>query len=260
MSINAAEVLVETHGRVGLITLNRPEVLNALNNALMDGLTAAVEAFDADQDIGCIVITGSSKAFAAGADIEAIRPMGYMDAYKADLVTRNWEAVTRCRKPVIAAVAGFALGGGCELAMMCDMIYAADNARFGQPEIKLGVIPGAGATQRLPRAVGKAKTMDLCLTGRLMDASEAERAGLVARIFPADKLLEETLAAATFIASQSLPVLMMMKECVNRAFESPLAEGILFERRTFHANFDLHDQEEGMSAFLEKRKPRFEHR
>lgn len=260
MSEVSSVVLSEIRGRVGLITLNRPEVLNALNDELMDRLGEVVAAFEADDGVGCIVLTGSGKAFAAGADIEAIRKMGYMDAYKANLIGRNWEAVARCRKPVIAAVAGYALGGGCELAMMCDMIFAADNARFGQPEIKLGVIPGAGATQRLPRAIGKAKAMDLCLTGRLMDAAEAERAGLVARIIPAEKLLEETLAAADFIAAQSLPVAMMMKECVSRAFESSLAEGVMFERRVFHANFDLKDQEEGMTAFLEKRKPRFEHR
>jgi enoyl-CoA hydratase len=252
--------LIETHGRVGLIRLNRPEALNALNDGLMDEVTEALKDFEANEDIGCIVITGSEKAFAAGADIAAMKHWGYMDTYKANFVTRNWEQVARCRKPVIAAVAGFALGGGCELAMMCDFIIAAENAKFGQPEIKLGVIPGAGGTQRLPRAVGKAKAMEMCLTGRLMDAAEAERSGLVARIVPTSKLIEETLATATAIAGYSLPVVMMMKEAVSRAYESSLAEGLLFERRSFHANFDLEDQEEGMTAFLEKRPAKFRHR
>jgi enoyl-CoA hydratase len=253
-------VLVETHGRVGLIRLNRPEVLNALNNEVMDGIGRAVDAFEADENIGCIVLTGSEKAFAAGADIGFMKDFGYMDAYKPDFITRNWERIRTARKPVIAAVSGYALGGGCEIAMMCDLIYAAENAKFGQPEIKLGTLPGAGGTQRLPRAVGKAKAMDMCLTGRLMDAHEAERSGLVARVFPVDQFLDEVLAAAQVIAGYSLPAVMMVKEAVNRAYESSLAEGLLFERRTFHASFALEDQKEGMAAFAEKRKPRFRHR
>ena len=253
-------VLAEVHGRVGLIRLNRPEVLNALNNDVMEGIRVAVEGFEADANIGCIVITGNEKAFAAGADIGSIKDFGHMDAYGSDFITRNWEAIRRARKPVIAAVAGFALGGGCEVAMMCDTIYAAENAKFGQPEIKIGILPGAGGTQRLPRAIGKAKAMDMCLTGRMMDAQEAERTGLVARVFPVDTLLEETLAIAQAIAACSLPVAMMIKESVNRAYESSLAEGLLFERRTFHAAFGLEDQEEGMAAFIEKRKPVFRNR
>ncbi|MBI4755616.1 MAG: enoyl-CoA hydratase [Betaproteobacteria bacterium] len=253
-------ILVETRGRVGLITLNRPKALNALNDALVDEVGQALDAFEASDAIGCIVITGSDKAFAAGADIQAMKNWGYMDVYKPDYITRNWERVKTCRKPVIAAVAGFALGGGCELAMMCDMIFAADSAKFGQPEIRLGILPGAGGTQRLPRAVGKAKAMDLCLTARMMDAAEAERAGLVARVIPAERLLEETLAAAETIAGYSAPVVMMVKESVNRAFESSLAEGLLFERRVFHAAFALEDQKEGMAAFAEKRKAEFRNR
>lgn len=253
-------VIAETHGKVGLIRINRPEALNALNNEVIDGIGNALAGFAEDDAIGCIVLTGSSKAFAAGADIAFMKDFGYMDAYKPDFITRNWERIRTCRKPVIAAVAGYALGGGCEIAMMCDMIYAAENAKFGQPEIRLGTLPGAGGTQRLPRAVGKAKAMDLCLTGRMMDAAEAEQCGLVARIFPTDKLIEETLAAAQTIASHSLPVVMMVKEAVNRAYESSLAEGLLFERRAFHAAFALDDQKEGMAAFLEKRKPIFRHR
>ncbi|MDP2793186.1 MAG: enoyl-CoA hydratase [Sulfurisoma sp.] len=253
-------VLTEIHARVGLIRINRPEVLNALNNDVVDGIGRAIDAFEADENIGCIVLTGNDKAFAAGADIGFMKDFGYMDAYKSDFITRNWERIRTCRKPVIAAVAGYALGGGCELAMMCDMIYAAETAKFGQPEIKLGTLPGAGGTQRLPRAVGKAKAMDMCLTGRLMDAAEAERSGLVARIFPTEKLMEETLAAAQVIAGYSLPAVMMVKESVNRAFESSLAEGLLFERRTFHAAFALEDQKEGMAAFAEKRKAEFKHR
>ncbi|MFN3983964.1 MAG: enoyl-CoA hydratase [Rhodocyclaceae bacterium] len=253
-------ILIATQGRVGLITLNRPQALNALNDQLVDELGAALDGFEADDDIGAIVITGSDKAFAAGADIGAMATFSYMDAYKGEYITRNWERVKTCRKPVIAAVAGYALGGGCELAMMCDMIIAADTAKFGQPEIKLGILPGAGGTQRLPRAVGKAKAMDLCLTARMMDAQEAERAGLVARIVPADKVLDEALAAATTIASFSLPVVMMIKESVNRAFESSLNEGLLFERRVFHAAFALDDQKEGMAAFVAKRKAEFKHR
>ena len=253
-------IIVETRGKVGLITLNRPKALNALNDALVDELGVALGAFEADENIGCVVITGSEKAFAAGADIAMMAKFSYMDAYKGDYITRNWERVKTCRKPVIAAVAGYALGGGCELAMMCDMIFAADTARFGQPEIKLGTLPGAGGTQRLPRAVGKAKAMDLCLTARLMDAAEAEKAGLVARVIPADRLLEETLAAAEQIAGYSLPVVMMIKESINRAYESALNEGLLFERRLFHASFGLEDQKEGMAAFVEKRKADFKNR
>jgi len=253
-------ILVETRGRVGLVTLNRPKALNALNDALMNELGEALAAFDADEGIGAIVITGSDKAFAAGADIGVMKDWGYMDVYKGEYITRNWERMKSVRKPVIAAVAGYALGGGCELAMMCDILIAADNAKFGQPEIKLGILPGAGGTQRLPRAVGKAKAMDLVLTGRMMDAAEAERAGLVSRVVVADKLLEEALACAAQIAEFSLPSVMMAKEAVNRAWEAPLAEGILFERRLFHALFATEDQKEGMAAFVEKRKPKFKHR
>jgi enoyl-CoA hydratase len=253
-------ILTETRGKVGLITLNRPQQLNALCDALVDELGAALNAFEADANIGCIVITGSAKAFAAGADITAMKDFDYMKVYGDDYITKNWERVKTCRKPTIAAVAGYALGGGCELAMSCDMIFAADTAKFGQPEIKLGILPGAGGTQRLPRAIGKAKAMDLCLTARMMDAVEAERAGLVARVIAADNLLGETLTAAETIAGYSLPVAMMIKESVNRAFESSLAEGLLFERRAFHAAFALEDQKEGMAAFVEKRKPAFKNR
>ena len=253
-------IIVETRGRVGLVTLNRPKVLNALNDALMNELSEALARFDADEGIGAIVITGSDRAFAAGADIGAMKDRGYRDVYMGEFVTRNWERMKSVRKPVIAAVAGYALGGGCELAMMCDIIFAAETAKFGQPEIKLGIIPGAGGTQRLPRAVGKAKAMDLVLTGRMMDAAEAERAGLVSRVLPAERLLEEALAAAAQIAEFSLSSVMMAKESVNRAFESPLAEGMLFERRLFHALFATEDQKEGMAAFVEKRKPKFKHK
>ena len=253
-------IIAETRGKVGLITLNRPKAMNALNDRLIDELGAALDGFEADEAIGCIVITGSEKAFAAGADIGAMSSWNFMDVYKANYISRNWDRVARCRKPMIAAVAGFALGGGCELAMMCDMIFAADTAKFGQPEIKLGVLPGAGGTQRLPRAIGKAKAMDMCLTSRFMDATEAERSGLVARVIPADKLVEEALAAAATIAGYSLPVVMMIKESVNRAYESALQEGLLFERRTFHSAFALDDQKEGMAAFVEKRKPVFRDR
>jgi enoyl-CoA hydratase len=253
-------VLSEIIGKVGLIRINRPEAMNALNNDVVDGIGAAIDAYEADENIGCIVITGNEKAFAAGADIGFMKDFDYMHAYKTDFITRNWERIKTTRKPVIAAVAGFALGGGCEMAMMCDMIFAADTAKFGQPEIKLGTLPGAGGTQRLPRAVGKAKAMDMCLTGRMMDASEAEKAGLVARIIPADQLLDETLKAAQTIAAFSLPVVMMIKESVNRAFESSLNEGLLFERRVFHSAFALEDQKEGMAAFAEKRKATFKNR
>ena len=250
-------IIVETRGKVGLITLNRPKAMNALNDALIVEIGLALDAFEADEQIGCMVITGSEKAFAAGADIAAMKDWGYMDVYKTNYISRNWDRVGRCRKPVIAAVAGFALGGGCELAMTCDFIIAADNAKFAQPEVKLGILPGAGGTQRLPRAVGKAKAMDMCLTSRFMDAAEAERSGLVSRVVPADKLIEEALTAAETIAGFSLPVVMMIKESVNRAFESSLAEGLLFERRSFHSAFALSDRKEGMSAFVEKRRPAF---
>ena len=250
-------ILVDQRDRVGWITLNRPKALNALNDALMEELGQALLAFDADEGVGAIVITGSEKAFAAGADIAAMKDWTYMDVFKGEFITRNWDTIKRVRKPVIAAVSGYALGGGCELAMMCDFIIAADNARFGQPEIKLGIIPGAGGTQRLPRAVGKAKAMDLVLTGRLMDAAEAERCGLVARVVPGDKLLAESAEAAAAIAGFSGPAVMIAKEAVNRALESPLNEGLLFERRLFHSLFATADQKEGMNAFLEKRPARF---
>ncbi|HEY2606747.1 enoyl-CoA hydratase [Paraburkholderia sp. RL18-103-BIB-C] len=253
-------ILVETQGRVGLITLNRPKALNALNDALMDELGSALREFDANDAIGAIVVTGSEKAFAAGADIGMMATYTYMDVYKGDYITRNWETVRSIRKPIIAAVAGFALGGGCELAMMCDIIFAADTAKFGQPEIKLGIMPGAGGTQRLPRAVSKAKAMDLCLTARFMDANEAERAGLVSRVIPAASLLDEAVAAAATIAEFPLPAVMMVKESVNRAYETTLAEGVHFERRLFHSLFATEDQKEGMAAFVEKRKPVFKHR
>lgn len=253
-------VLSETRGRVGLLTLNRPKALNALNDQLMDQLGAGLLAFEGNDDIGCIVITGSEKAFAAGADIGAMKDWSYMDVYKTEYITRNWETIRRIRKPVIAAVAGYALGGGCELAMMCDFILAADTAKFGQPEIKLGVIPGSGGTQRLPRAVGKSKAMEMVLTGRMMDAVEAERAGLVSRIVAADRLLEDAIETATVIAAMSLPAAMMAKESVNRAYESSLSEGVLFERRVFHSCFAMDDQKEGMAAFVEKRKPAFKHK
>ena len=246
--------------RTALITLNRPKQLNALNDALMDELGAALLSFDADAGIGCIVITGSEKAFAAGADIGAMATKDFAQAYGEDFITRNWDTIRRVRKPVIAAVAGFALGGGCELAMMCDFIIAADTARFGQPEIKLGIIPGAGGTQRLPRAVGKSKAMDMVLTARMMDATEAERAGLVSRVVAADKLLDEALAAATVICDLSGPSVMMAKESVNRAFEGALSDGVSYERRLFHALFATEDQKEGMDAFVNKRKPVFKHR
>jgi enoyl-CoA hydratase len=253
-------ILVDRDGAVGVITLNRPDVLNALNNALMDELGAALDEFEANDAIGCIVLTGSTKAFAAGADIKEMQPKGYMDVFGEDFISRNWERVTRCRKPVIAAVAGYALGGGCELAMMCDFILAAENARFGQPEISLGVMPGAGGTQRLTRFVGKSKAMEMCLTGRMMAAEEAERAGLVSRVVPTDDLRDEAMKVAAKIAELSLPIVMMTKESVNRAYETTLAEGVRFERRLFHSMFATEDQSEGMSAFIEKRKPHFKNK
>jgi enoyl-CoA hydratase len=257
-------ILVDVRGdgdrRTGLVTLNRPKQLNALNDQLMSELGAALKAFDADDTIGCIVITGSEKAFAAGADISEMATKTFQQAHGEDFITRNWETMRQVRKPVIAAVAGFALGGGCELAMMCDFIIASDTAKFGQPEIRLGIMPGAGGTQRLPRAVGKSKAMDMVLTARMMDAAEAERAGLVSRVVPAAELLATALAAAQTICEFGGPAVLMAKEAVNRAYESSLAEGVLFERRTFHAMFGTDDQKEGMAAFLEKRKPSFRHR
>jgi enoyl-CoA hydratase len=252
-------ILVETHDKVGLIRLNRPKALNALNSELINELNAALDLFEADAKIGCMVLTGSDKAFAAGADIREMQPKSYMDVYLEDFIT-SWERLSRTRKPIIAAVAGFALGGGCELAMMCDFILAADNAKFGQPEIKLGTVPGVGGTQRLTRFVGKSKAMEMCLTGRMMDATEAERAGLVSRIVPADQLIDEALKTAASIAALSLPVVMLAKDCVNRAYETMLADGVRFERRVFHSTFGTADQKEGMSAFLEKRVPKFSNR
>jgi enoyl-CoA hydratase len=253
-------ILTEQHGKTGVIRLNRPKQLNALNDTLMDELGAALKAYDADENIGCIVITGSEKAFAAGADIAAMAKWSYMDVYKSDYITRNWETIRSIRKPVIGAVAGFALGGGCELAMMCDFIIAADTAKFGQPEIKLGVIPGAGGTQRLPRAISKAKAMDMVLTARMMDAAEAERSGLVSRVVPAAELMDVALAAAQTICEFSGPSVMMAKECVNRAYEGALSDGVQFERRMFHSLFATEDQKEGMEAFVNKRKAEFKNR
>ena len=253
-------IKMEKKGRVGLLTLDRPKQMNALNPQLMQELGQALQALDADEGIGAMAITGSAKAFAAGADIGVMKDYGYIDAYLSDYITRDWEHIRRIRKPVIAAVAGYALGGGCELAMMCDIVIAADNAKFGQPEVNLGIMPGSGGTQRLPRAIGKAKAMDLCLTARTMDAQEAERAGLVSRVVPLEKLMQEALAVAEKIAGYSLPVAMMIKESINRAYETTLSEGVLFERRGFHSQFALEDQKEGMAAFLEKRKPVFKNK
>jgi enoyl-CoA hydratase len=253
-------ILVETKGAVGLIRLNRPQALNALSAALVRDLGAALDAFEADDAIGAIVLTGSEKAFAAGADIKEMQSKTYMDVYLADFITKGWERITTCRKPVIAAVAGFALGGGCELAMMCDTILAADTAKFGQPEILLGTIPGAGGTQRLTRFVGKAKAMEMCLTGRMMDAAEAERSGLVSRVVPAAELVDEAIKVAAKIAALSRPVVMMAKEAVNRAYETTLTEGVRFERRVFHSTFATEDQKEGMAAFVEKRPAKFKNR
>ena len=253
-------ILTETDGRVGLITLNRPQHLNALNDALMDALGEALLAFDADENIGAIVITGSAKAFAAGADIAAMAGWSYMDVFRSEFITRNWETIRRVRKPVIAAVAGFAMGGGCELALACDIVIAAESAKFALPEIKLAMLPGAGGTQRLPRAIGKAKAMDMCLSARMLNAAEADRYGLVSRVVPDERLREEAMALAAAIASYSSPALMAIKESVNRAYEGSLSEGIGFERRQLHARFASDDAHEGMQAFLEKRKPVFGHR
>ena len=252
-------IVVETRGRVGVIRLNRPQALNALNATLSAELVGAVAAFDTDDGIGCILLTGSDKAFAAGADIKEMADKSFLDAYLGNF-TAEWDPLSRVRKPMVAAVAGFALGGGCELAMLCDVVIAADNAKFGQPEIKLGVIPGIGGTQRLTRAIGKAKAMDLILTGRMMDAAEAERAGLVARVVPAGSLLEEAMKIAETIAAMSLPSVLAAKEAVNRAFETSLVEGVRFERRIFHALFATQDQKEGMAAFVEKRPPKFQNK
>jgi enoyl-CoA hydratase len=249
-------ILVETRGKVGLVTLNRPQALNALNSELVGELNAALDRFEADPAIACVIITGSERAFAAGADIKEMQDKTFPASYMEDFIM-SWDRVAQRRKPLIAAVAGFALGGGCELAMMCDIVIAAETAKFGQPEIKLGVMPGSGGTQRLTRIVGKAKAMDVCLTGRMMDAQEAERSGLVSRIVPADKLLDEAMKTAEAIAALSLPIVMMAKESINRAYETTLAEGVRFERRLFHAMFATRDQKEGMAAFVAKRKPDF---
>lgn len=253
-------IIVETRDKVGVITLNRPATLNALCSQLMQELEQALSVFAQDSSVGAIILTGHKKSFAAGADITEMHEKTYMDAYKQNFITEHWEAVAHCRKPVIAVVSGYALGGGCELAMMCDFIIAADNAQFGQPEINLGIIPGAGGTQRLIRSVGKSKAMDLCLTGRMIDAAEAERIGLVARVVPVDEVMEESMKIANTIAAKSLPSLMMCKESINRAYETNLAEGLLFERRQFHSLFATEDQKEGMTAFVEKRKPQWKHR
>ena len=253
-------ILAEKKGRVGLVTLNRPKQMNALNAQVMQELAKALYAFDADEGVGCIVITGNEKAFAAGADIAAMKDYSYMDAYKANYITRDWEHIRNIRKPVIAAVAGYALGGGCELTMLCDLAIAAENAKFGQPEINLGIMPGSGGTQRMPRFTSKAIAMDVCLTSRMLDAQEALRAGLVSRVVPVDKLMDEAMAVAEKIAGYSLPVVMMIKESINRAYETSLSEGVLFERRVFHSQFALENQKEGMAAFVEKRKPNFKNR
>ncbi len=260
--MNYENIIVETRGKVGLVTLNRPKALNALSPDLMRELSKAVDIFEADSQIGCIVVTGSDKAFAAGADIKEMKSKSYMDVYMSDFITAEWERISRCRKPVIAAVAGYALGGGCELAMMCDFILAADNAKFGQPEINLGIIPGAGGTQRLPRFVGKSKAMEMALLGqsRMMDAEEAERSGLVSRILPLADLIEDAIKTAQKISELSQPIVMMAKESVNRAYETTLSEGVRFERRLFHSAFATDDQKEGMAAFSEKRKPDFQNK
>jgi enoyl-CoA hydratase len=253
-------IIVETRGHVGLVTLNRPKAMNALSSGLIRELGEALDKFEADNDIGAIVITGSEKAFAAGADIKEMASKTYMEAYLEDFITKGWERITTCRKPVIAAVAGYALGGGCEVAMMCDFILAAENAKFGQPEVTIGTLPGAGGTQRLTRFVGKSKAMEMCLTGRMMDAAEAERSGLVSRVVPVADLVEEAVKIAERIAVMSRPVVMLVKESVNRAYETTLTEGIRFERRIFHSTFAIEDQKEGMAAFGEKRQPNFKNR
>lgn len=253
-------ILTETDDNVGILTLNRPDALNAFNNQLMDEVTDALKTFEADDDIGCIIITGSEKAFAAGADIKEMAEKSYMDVLNEQLITKNWEETTRCRKPVIAAVSGYALGGGCELAMMCDFILAADSAKFGQPEVAIGAMPGAGGSIRMARFIGKSKAMEMCLTGRMMDAEEAERCGLVSRIVPKAELRDEAIKTAKLIANFSRPIIALTKESVNRAFELPLTEGVRFERRVFHSVFATEDQKEGMAAFVEKRKPSFKHR
>jgi len=254
------DIIVERKGRVGIITFNRPKALNALCDSLVAELGAALDDLEADDGIGAVIVTGSEKAFAAGADIKEMKDRTFIDVYRTDFITRGWERIAQCRKPVIAAVAGFALGGGCEMAMMCDIILAAENAKFGQPEITIGVIPGAGGTQRLTRAIGKSKAMEMCLTGRMMDAAEAERSGLVARVVPAAQLMEEALKLAERIAGMSAPIAMMVKECVNRAYDTTLTEGLRVERRLFHAAFATEDQKEGMAAFVEKRAPNFRNR
>jgi enoyl-CoA hydratase len=254
------DIIVERRGRVGIVTFNRPKALNALCDSLVRELGLALDEFEGDADIGAILITGSEKAFAAGADIKEMKDRAFVDVYQSDFITRGWERIAQCRKPVIAAVAGYALGGGCEMAMMCDIILAADNAKFGQPEITLGVLPGAGGTQRLTKLIGKSKAMEMCLSGRMMDAVEAERSGLVARVVPASQLMDEAVKLAERIAGMSAPIAMMVKEAVNRAYETTLAEGIRFERRLFHAAFATADQKEGMTAFTEKRQPVFKHR
>jgi enoyl-CoA hydratase len=254
------DIIVERKGRVGIITFNRPKALNALCDQLVAELGQALDEFEGDDAIGAILLTGSEKAFAAGADIKEMKDRTFVDVYRSDFITRGWERIAQCRKPVIAAVAGYALGGGCEMAMMCDIILAAENAKFGQPEITLGVLPGAGGTQRLTRLVGKAKAMEMCLSGRMMDAAEAERAGLVSRVLPTEQLLAEALKLAERIAGMSAPITLMVKEAVNRAYETTLAEGLRFERRLFHAAFATEDQKEGMTAFIEKRQPAFKNR
>jgi len=253
-------IIVEKKGRVGVVRLNRPKALNALCEALMDELARALDELELDHDIGAIVLTGNEKAFAAGADIKEMKDRGFVDVYVSDFITRNWECVGKCRKPIVAAVAGYALGGGCEVAMACDIVIAADDAKFGQPEITLGILPGAGGTQRLTRAIGKAKAMDMVLTGRQMDAAEAEQAGLVSRVVPAGELMETAMKVADRIAGMSTPVAIMAKEAVSRAFETTLAEGLRFERRLFHASFATEDQKEGMAAFVDKRQPEFKDR
>ena len=257
--MNYENIIVSTNGNVGLITINRPKVLNALSSAVMDEMSKALDNFEADDEIGAIVITGNEKSFAAGADISQMKDNTFADAYLQNFITRNWERVTTCRKPTIAAVAGYALGGGCELAMMCDMIIAADNAQFGQPEINLGIIPGAGGTQRLTHAIGKSKSMDMCLTGRRMGAEEAERSGLASRVVPVDEMLDTAISIGQSIANQSRLAVAATKEAVNKSFETTLREGVLFERRMFHALFGTNDQKEGMTAFVEKRKPNWTH-